>query len=556
LVLNPNPTCIASIQDIASLCAATSTLGSNIFPAGDFGSVTGSGETVGTAAEWTATGGFGSVTFRNTSTLAPGFAYNFNTASRPADGEYALVTGVRGLYGGTWIVSNDNSGTSNGYMMVVNSSYNPSVFYSQTISGLCENTRYEFSTDLINLDNRTLRTVSNPSVANAGYGPACDRTVEPNCSQSVFSTTRGCTVGGNCGRYRVEPDIDFLINGAVVATSGPVPVSTDGGATHGGWRKYGVTFRTNPGTTSVTLVMRNRAPGGGGNDVGVDNIAFRACGPAVSLAGNTPQCGLITATVGNDYNSPVFQWQYTNNNGATWIDIGGPTTNSVLTIPVNNPAIGNTTRFRVLLANSLGNLGSTNCRVLSTAALAGCDLTLLPVVLSRWVAEPVGGNVRLGWTTTQQANASHFVVERSADGVNFSVITTVQAAGNSQNMLDYQAFDLSPLPGTSYYRLRQVDYDGTSTTSKLAVVNLGSEAGLVFQVFPNPTKGRFRMVLGGVPNQAKVQFTVFNALGQPVADGVAPALAEELDLSGLPKGVYLVRVGAQGQVRTQRVVLE
>jgi len=555
-VLTTSPTCTATISDIASLCSATSTLGNNIFPAGNFGSVTGAGETVGTASEWTATGGFGAVTFQNASGLAPGYTYNFNTANSPGDGQYTLVTGVRGLYGGTWIVSNDNSGTSTGYMMVVNSSYSPSQFYFQTISGLCENTRYEFSTDLINLDNRNLRTISNPNVGNACYGPACDRTVEPNCPQSVFSSTRGCTLGGNCGRFRVEPDVEFLINGAVIASSGPVPVSTNGGTTHGGWRRYGVTFRTQPGTTSVTLVLRNRAPGGGGNDVGVDNIAFRACGPSVNLVGNLPACGRITADVGSDYNTPIFQWQYSHNGGSTWIDIATSTTDPVLVIPVSDPAIGNMTTFRVLLANSLGNLGTTSCRVLSQAASAGCDLTTLPIILAKFAAQKVGNSVIIGWSTSLETNNSYFVVERSANGVDFAPVARVQAVGNSQTLSNYQAFDHNPLPGTSYYRLRQVDTDGTWTVSKLVAIDFDGQETFVFKILPNPSQGRFRLAFGGLTAQAQVRFTIFNVLGQPVADGTTSSLAEELDLSDLAKGVYLIRVEALGQFRTQRIVLE
>ena len=117
--------------DASSQGICNGNLGENIFARGDFGS--------GTAP----------VLISNPN-IAPGYNYTTNV---PPDGSYTICSNtgaLNGLYP-TWLAVSDNSDDPNGYMMVVNASFDPGLFYEEFVDGLCENTLYEFSADILNL---------------------------------------------------------------------------------------------------------------------------------------------------------------------------------------------------------------------------------------------------------------------------------------------------------------------------------------------------------------------------------------------------------------------
>jgi len=163
----------------------------------------------------------------------------------------------------------------------------------------------------------------------------------------------------------------------------------------------------------------------------------------------------------------------------------------------------------------------------------------LPVTLVAFTAQPLGAlAVRLDWATASEVNSARFEVERSRDGLAFATIGTVAAAGTSASSHTYQLID-NKLPAGStrlYYRLRQVDLDGTAVYSPVQVVGLDM-AGIA--ITPNPAHTSAR--LQGAPAGVLVQ--VFNALGQVVmAKTTDDAGAAELTLA---QGLYLVRTGQQ-----------
>ncbi|MDO7845073.1 T9SS type A sorting domain-containing protein [Hymenobacter sp. M29] len=168
----------------------------------------------------------------------------------------------------------------------------------------------------------------------------------------------------------------------------------------------------------------------------------------------------------------------------------------------------------------------------------------LPVTLVDFTAQAEGpAAVRLRWATASELNNAGFVVERSLDGRAFAAIGTVPGAGTSSAPLFYTLLD-AELPshqGTLYYRLRQVDFDGTASYSPVRTVRVGGPAALA--LFPNPTT-RATTLMGTAPGQG-VQ--VFDALGREVLAATADAAGTAaLALpAGLPTGVYVVRAGSQ-----------
>jgi fibronectin-binding autotransporter adhesin len=97
------------------------------------------------------------------------------------------------------------------------------------------------------------------------------------------------------------------------------------------------------------------------------------------------------------------------------------------------------------------------------------------------------GRIDILWTTATEINNDFFTIERSHNGVNFETLTTVAGAGNSNDLLHYSTIDNNPLRGINYYRLKQTDYDGTSTHSKIISIdgkNISIDAS--WKMFPNP----------------------------------------------------------------------
>ena len=176
----------------------------------------------------------------------------------------------------------------------------------------------------------------------------------------------------------------------------------------------------------------------------------------------------------------------------------------------------------------------------------------LPVTLLDFRARAEGpAVVRLAWTTASEKNSQQFEVERSADGVAFARIGTVAAAGSSSSPRTYGLVD-AQLPGAAllYYRLKQVDDDGTFAYSPVRSVTLDgkvAEAGLA--LFPNPVRAGGSTLTGAVPG---TMVTVFDALGRQVMSATADASGTAALARpggaypvGLATGVYVVRSGSQ-----------
>jgi len=250
--------------------------------------------------------------------IAPGYIYDSNPP--PENGYYTITnnTGVwSGLFEG-WFSLTDNSNNPDGYMMIVNASFEPGLFYEHEVTNLCENTIYSFSADLINLVN--IR-VSNSTI---------------------------------------YPNVDFLIDGVVFYETGDVPIDEQ-------WHNYSFTYVTGSGQTELVLSLRNNAPGGSGNDIGIDNISFKPCGPETNILPNDDFSiclNEIFTLEAQNINSPnqldYIQWQLSND-GIVWEDIDSPTSN--LTIELLADFQNYYYRYKV--SSSSGNLSNLNCFVTS-----------------------------------------------------------------------------------------------------------------------------------------------------------------------------------------------
>jgi hypothetical protein len=146
----------------------------------------------------------------------------------------------------------------------------------------------------------------------------------------------------------------------------------------------------------------------------------------------------------------------------------------------------------------------------------------------------------LFWSTAIEKNNDYMAVERSVDGDNFSEIGRVKGAGSSLERIDYSFVDRFPYQGTNYYRLRQVDYDGTTTYHKVIAVEFTGESTntIGFVAMPEEVQVQFRA------QGAAGRLALIDATGRVVSTQVfdAQALTAKIGTQGLPKGFYVVQV--------------
>lgn len=216
-------------------------------------------------------------------------------------------------------------------MLIVNADRTPGEFFRISVSGLCENTSYEFSSWLINL------LPSNYSYC--GYG-----TLRPiNVSFEIWDST----------------DTIKLKSGDTGDLYGFVKPK---------WEQYALLFQTKPGQTSVILKIKNNGIGGCGNDLALDDIVFKPCGDAVVITdeldnqtisvdkNKLPFSTLLTATPDfSVFSSHAYQWQESKD-GINWEDIIGATKKRYKIPPINSPRF-----YRVKIAETINNLTNALC---------------------------------------------------------------------------------------------------------------------------------------------------------------------------------------------------
>lgn len=171
----------------------------------------------------------------------------------------------------------------------------------------------------------------------------------------------------------------------------------------------------------------------------------------------------------------------------------------------------------------------------------------LPVLFSSFRAQKQSGSVALYWNTAQEQNSRAFIIERSSEGIVFSPIGTVAAAGNSSSPSNYSFTDLTPLPGDNYYRLKEVDLDNKWMYSSVAKIHFGDKAA-AFTILNNPAQHEVQVSLW-LSSEQKVQVQIRDAGGRVLmarlfAAGKGTNLFR-LPVSSLSKGTYFVQVQSQ-----------
>lgn len=265
--------------------------------------------------------------------------YTFTTGT-PNDGSYTISSTTN--YFDWKNIQDHTPGDTNGKSFIVNASFTAGEFYQRQVEDLCENTSYEFSSWLINLQD-------------AG---GCE----------------GNSIPVNV-RFQIWDETDTIL----LAQGDTNSIFASSSAE---WEQYALVFKTEPGQTSVILKMRNNSNGGCGNDLAIDDIVFKSCGDNVTVSTNTNETSLVvcdnqgsvsrTLTATPDFSifsTHAYQWQQSTDQ-QVWTDIANETTSTLST-----PAITTTSYFRVKIAEDPINVNKDLCNVVSDVF----DIIVLPI---------------------------------------------------------------------------------------------------------------------------------------------------------------------------------
>ena len=478
----------------------------------------------------------------------PNAARVFNVWDIMGDHTGAAVPSAGNLPADTTI-----AGSTAGYALIINASYETNKAFDQTITNLCENTYYEFAAWFKNICRRCSCDSSGKGAMSAGYIP-----------------------GPGNDSSGVRPNLSFTIDGEEYYTSGNIPYN-------GQWMKKGFVFKTKLGQTSMNVSIRNNAPGGGGNDWAIDDIAIATCLPTMKYSpSNTPNvCAgnaiTIYDTVRSFFNNyTYYKWQRSTDGGTTWVDVSLPTgpvipvwngtawqyVSSYTIPPAFTTLANNGNKYRLIVATSLTNLSDVNCRSTDPSTIITLNVVNCgPPLKTKFIAfsgKITNSKSTLKWTTNIEDEPLYYDIEKSTDGSNFSIIGTVNSnndPGLMQN--NYQFADPADISGNIYYRISMRNADGEVNYSRIIQLSLNPE-NFSFVSVINPFVSTLYFDITSTKDGA-VKADLIDQFGKPVKRGTFDVRAGVTQLTFdntgvLPAGIYILRAEMEGTAIYKRVM--
>ena len=205
---------------------------------------------------------------------------------------------------------------------------------------------------------------------------------------------------------------------------------------------------------------------------------------------------------------------------------------------VNLTNVATSEVYILLVTNYANTIQNINVNNNGGTATTNCGILILPVELSSWKVTTTTSENRLTWTTQSERNSSYFAVQRASEDGLWETISVTSGAGNSNEELSYEFVDKKPLSGTNYYRLLQVDTDGTSVYSD--VISANGEQAREMSLYPNPAKEKVR--ISGVSETDVEELIIRNVNGNVLElSRTAVGNDLELNINDLQDGVYFVQ---------------
>lgn len=183
---------------------------------------------------------------------------------------------------------------------------------------------------------------------------------------------------------------------------------------------------------------------------------------------------------------------------------------------------------------------SLNLPCLQANNVESSIIPLLPIELTDFNLENINNKVKLSWLSATEINQDKFEIERSADGINFQTIGSLNSksiGGNSSESIAYDFIDESPLNGYNYYRLKAIDFDGVYQYSDLKVIQI-KKAQKNLMVYPNPAHEQ--LTIDNINSNSTLE--LINIQGQILwQTHISESQSYQLSLTNFPSGFYYLR---------------
>ena len=261
-----------------------------------------------------------------------------------------------------------------------------------------------------------------------------------------------------------------------------------------------------------------------------DDIDFALWGPYTSLTNAKAACGSLPTPIDCSYSSTNIEQANAN------VSAG-----DVFILLVTNYA---DVQQPITLNSSSANTASTDC-------------TILPIELMSFVANASENGNELSWQTLTEINNDYFILETSKDARNFEAIANVDGAGNSNELMNYYFIDNNPIASVTYYRLKQVDFDGKFSYSDVVSVRRIEDGEVV--ISPNPVKDVLNIELK-TTQAGNYNFMVVDLLGAVIEKNIHLNKGTnniKLDVfADLPQGFYMLKIMDENNtiITTKKIV--
>ncbi len=187
----------------------------------------------------------------------------------------------------------------------------------------------------------------------------------------------------------------------------------------------------------------------------------------------------------------------------------------------------------------------------NTEFILGSTSIPLPVTLLDFTATLRENIVWLEWATASEINNDYFIIEKSKDLIVWHQVDSLQGGGNQNIRLEYSTVDNLPFNGTSYYRLKQVDFNGAYTHSEIRVIDF--EGG--FRIFPNPVKQQLTILSD--EEEPIIGLEIYSTSGKLLREYQTLNTRQLMvDVADLEVGILIMKIVLSSGVRVERVVHE
>ena len=215
------------------------------------------------------------------------------------------------------------------------------------------------------------------------------------------------------------------------------------------------------------------------------------------------------------------------------------------TVQITIPCSVSSIEFKASTATT----GASTCAGSTNITITGAN----PIKLSYFSGIASKSKIILNWQTEAESNNAYFVVQKSSDAKEFSDLEIIKSIGESTKKTEYNYIDMSPLIGINYYRLRQVDNDGSYSYSKIIDIKPEYEVSEII-LYPNPSTDNFILK----SNEEILMFEVFSITGEKIDTKLEKQPGEYM-LNFIKKqdnGTYFLKLKTQKGTSKYRIIVD